>query len=535
MSCNIDMKKENVWKILALMLFTALVTMVVFAAITVVRLDMLPTGYLIALLILLAIFTLVIGLMLFIKGKKPGKIRRVIAAVLAVMLLCGCTVISTVASDVRKTIQAMSRDMFDLPTREIYVLADNSAQTLNEASGFTFGYLKGYDENSTNQVFQRIHQEIGKEPNTAGYMSIGTMIQALLDNRIDAIILNGGIVSLLEDTEEFMDFSVMTRVLEQFRVEEEEVPLEDFVMIPDVEELPEEEIFYEEEETEPVQETVDYSSLEPFIVYVSGSDSYDTEIVKSGRSDVNILAVVNPLSKQVLLINTPRDYYVENPAAKGDLEKEEKLDKLTHCGVYGIKNSMRALSKLYNKNIEYYVRINFSGFKKMIDALGGVTVYSDYAFTAITRTPIAQGENHLTGQQALDFARERKTLPDGDAARGRHQMQVITAVIEKATTGTTIISNYSDIMDSVEGMFTMNIPAEMISELMKMQLSDMARWNIVSYSVTGSGLKAETYSMPGIELWVTEPNSYSVSKATRLINMVFKGERLTDEVINSIG
>ena len=522
------MKEKVIWKLLAVLLFLAMLTSLAFASVTLVQLDMLPTGYLIGLLIFLGLFALVIGLLLFLKGKKPGKVRRIIAAVLAILLLCGCTVISTVASDVRKTIQAMSREMFELPTREIYVVAENSVQEVSETAVFTFGYLKNYDAECTAQVIDRIGQEIGKEPVTAGYVSIGTMIQALLDERVDAIILNGGVVSLLEETDEFMDFSVKTKVLEQFRVEEPELPLGDFTLYSQPEVNPETDIDVEEEATEPTQETVDYSSLEPFIVYVSGSDSYDTQIVKSGRSDVNILAVVNPLSKQVLLVNTPRDYYVPNPAGKGE------LDKLTHCGVYGIKNSMRTLNNLYKEDIAYYVRINFTGFKKMIDALGGVTVYSDYAFTAITRTEIAEGENHLNGQQALDFARERYTLPDGDAARGRHQMQVITAVIEKATTGTTIISNYSDIMDSVEGMFTMNVPAELISELMKMQLSDMARWNVVSYSVTGSGKKAETYSMPGLELWVSEPNKISVQKAIRLIDMVFAGERLTEEVINSI-
>ena len=130
------MKKQTVWKILILVLFLAMVTAEVFAAITVVNLDMLPTGFLIALLALLAVFALIIGLLFFVKGKKPGKARRIIAAVLAVLLLCGCVVISTVASDVRKTIQAMSRDMFDLPTREIYVLADNSAQDLNPDAAF---------------------------------------------------------------------------------------------------------------------------------------------------------------------------------------------------------------------------------------------------------------------------------------------------------------------------------------------------------------------------------------------------------------
>ena len=167
--------------------------------------------------------------------------------------------------------------------------------------------------------------------------------------------------------------------------------------------------------------------------------------------------------------------------------------------------------------------------------MGGVTVYSDYAFVAITRTPIQEGENHLTGQQALDFARERYTLPDGDNERGRHQMQVITAVIEKATSGTTIISNYSDIMASVEGMFTMNIPMEMISNLMKMQLSDMARWNVSSYAVTGANAMEECYSAPGMDLAVIIPDEISVAKASRLIEMVYAGEILTEEVINSIG
>ena len=126
------------------------------------------------------------------------------------------------------------------------------------------------------------------------------------------------------------------------------------------------------------------------------------------------------------------------------------------------------------------------------------------------------------------------TIPGGDTERGKHQMQVITAVIEKATSGTTIISNYSDIMASVEGMFHMNVPTEMISNLMKMQLSDMAQWNIVSYSAKGTYATLECYSVPGMLLSVVEPSYSSVRKASRLIDMVYAGELLTEEVINSI-
>ena len=150
---------------------------------------------------------------------------------------------------------------------------------------------------------------------------------------------------------------------------------------------------------------------------------------------MNILAAVNPNTRQVLLINSPRDFYVANPSGDG------AMDKLTHCGIYGVGCSMKALGDLYDEKVDYYLQINFEGFKKAIDAMGGITVYSDYSFKAIQRTKIVKGENYLTGQQALDFARERYTLAGGDNARGKNQMKVIKAVIEKATSGTTILTN----------------------------------------------------------------------------------------------
>ena len=523
------MRKPLLQRLIFAGLFLLMLISEVFAVIKLLRLDMLPPSYLMILVGVLALFSVGIGLLLFIRSFRPAKVRRIAACVLAVILTCGCTAIATVANDVMRTLEATTRDFLEIPTREIYVLADNPALEVEETSTYTYGYLKNYDEDCTQQAFEKIIKRLGSEPSTAGYTSIATMVTALLENRIDAIVLNGGLVSLLEETEEFMDFSAQTKVLAQIRVEEEEMLPESAAVMVEEETNQEQTAATEmSQQTESTEAPVDYTELEPFVVYVSGSDSYDTEVVKYGRSDVNILAVVNPLTKQVLLINTPRDYYVNTTAKAGE------KDKLTHCGIYGTKCSMRTLGNLYGVDIEYFVRINFSGFKKFIDALGGITVYSDYAFTAITRTDIKEGENHLTGQQALDFARERYTLPGGDNDRGKHQMQVITAVIEKATTGTTIITNYSDIMDSVEGMFTMNLPTELIGDVMKMQLSDMARWNVVSFSATGSYAQEETYSMPGVKLSVLEPHNSSIRKAARLIDMVYAGELLTEEVINGI-
>ena len=488
--------------------------------------DMLPKLYLAGVIGVFALLSLVIALMLFLRGKRPGKTRRILACVLTVLILCGCAVISTVATDVMKTLEATNEETPEVPTREVYVLADNPIENISQTVGYTYGYVKNYDESCTQQALDAVTEKTAGQISTAGYTDTFTMVRALLSGKIDAMVLNGGFTSLLEETEEFMGFSVSTKIIAQIPVTEtEEIPEEE----PQEEVLPEEtEAPAETEQTQPQEEEIDFTTLEPFVVYLSGSDSYGTKIVKTGRSDVNILAVVNPMTKQILLINTPRDYYVRNSAGGGT------RDKLTHCGIYGTKCSMNTLGNLYDVDIEYYARINFDGFKKFIDALGGITVYSDYAFTAITRTSIKKGENKLNGQEALDFARERYTLKGGDNERGKHQMQVISAVIKKATSGSTIISNYSEILESVEGMFQMNIPTELITAMMKMQLSDMAQWNIITYSATGTNSMEPCYSVTGMDLSVIIPSQSSVDKAIRLKDMVYNGELLTEEVVSAI-
>ena len=520
------MKKKILWNIVYTLIFLLLLAGEAMTIATIVRLDMLPKLYLAAVIGLFGLMSLIVGLMLFVQGRRSGKIRRVLACVLAVIIVCGCAVICTVAMDVLKTLEATNSEYAEIATREIYVLADNSVKDLEDTIGFTYGYAKHYDESCSQQVLETVLEKTGGQISTAGFTDVFTMARALLSGKIDAMILNGGYVSILEDMEEFVDFSAKTRILDQILVIEIEELLEE---TPDDEQIEEEGMEpAEPEETQPQEEELDLSELKPFAVYLSGSDTHGTKIVKSGRSDVNIVAVVNPMTKQILLLNTPRDYYVGNPAGNG------AKDKLTHCGINGTKNSMKALNNLYDIELDYYVRINFDGFKKFIDALDGITVYSDYAFTAITRTYIKKGENHLNGQEALDFARERYTLKGGDNARGKHQMQVIKAVIEKATTGTTIISNYSDILASVDGMFQMSIPTELITTMMKMQLSDMARWNVVTYAVTGTNSMETCYVAPGVPLAVIIPSQRSVDKAKLLKDMVLNGELLTEEAVSGI-
>ena len=261
---------------------------------------------------------------------------------------------------------------------------------------------------------------------------------------------------------------------------------------------------------------------EPFVVYLSGVDNCG-ELTENARSDVNILAVVNPVTKQAALINTPRDYYV-------DLAGTESKDKLTHAGLYGVETSMATLGNLYGVDVDHYIRINFAGFISIIDAIGGVDVYSDQAFTSVGSpgyydpTTFAEGWNHLDGKSALAFARERHAFKTGDIQRGINQMKVIDAMANKLKSPTLLMS-FSKLMDAAADCFVTSFSQEQISALVRMQLGDLASWDIQSYTVTGSGAKSsKCYSAKGQSLYVMKPDENSVNEAKALIAAVLGGE-----------
>ena len=270
----------------------------------------------------------------------------------------------------------------------------------------------------------------------------------------------------------------------------------------------------------------DYETLaittEPFVVYLSGVDNRG-ELTENARSDVNILAVVNPVTKRVALVNTPRDYYV-------DLAGTDSKDKLTHAGLYGVETSMETLGGLYGIEVDHYVRINFAGFIDIVDALGGVDVYSDMAFTSVGSpgyydpTDFVEGWNHLDGAAALAFARERHAFATGDIQRGINQMKVIDAMLEKVKSPA-LLTSYSRLLAAVADNFVTSLSSAEIAALVRMQLSDFAVWDIENVSVTGSSSSStHCYSAQGQKLYVMTPDEASVAAAQAVIQSVLSGE-----------
>lgn len=500
---------EKKWKTFAYTLLGIQAVFSLIAVIVIAKLNMLPAGYVFAIMFLFLLFLALADLMLIIskkrrkKNKESLKMMRSLGIVVSAIAIIISIFLISVLSKLINTIDSVTADdTVIIETTAVYVLTDDPAKEIEDTRDYVFGYTEAFDYENTQTAMENIENKLSSSINTSEYASVVEMVDALYAGQIGALILNEAYEDILADMEDYADFVLKTRIIYESKVE----------------------VVQEVEEETNIDVTKD-----PFIVYISGSDTRSSSLATS-RSDVNILAVVNPTTKQVLLLNTPRDYYIDISVAAGS------KDKLTHCGIYGIECSMDTLSSLYGYDVNYYAQVNFAGFETLVDAVGGIVVNNDKAFTSspgasrdeVTTYSFAKGENYLGGKQALAFVRERHNLPDGDYARGRHQMAAIKALVNKLTS-VTLLTNYSDIMDSMDGMFSTALSASEISSLVKMQLSDNSSWNIETFTVTGSNAKTTTYSMPTLKSFVIIPDETSVQYAKSLIQKVFDGETLTDE------
>ncbi|HET4086812.1 TPA: LCP family protein, partial [Streptococcus pneumoniae] len=260
------------------------------------------------------------------------------------------------------------------------------------------------------------------------------------------------------------------------------------------------------------------SKNQSFNIYVSGIDTYGP-ISSVSRSDVNILMTVNRDTKKILLTTTPRDAYV--PIADGG---NNQKDKLTHAGIYGVDSSIHTLENLYGVDINYYVRLNFTSFLKMIDLLGGVDVHNDQEFSALHgKFHFPVGNVHLDSEQALGFVRERYSLADGDRDRGRNQQKVIVAILQKLTS-TEALKNYGTIINSLQDSIQTNMPLETMINLVNAQLESGGNYKVNSQDLKGTGrMGLPSYAMPDSNLYVMEIDDSSLAVVKAAIQDVMEG------------
>ena len=366
----------------------------------------------------------------------------------------------------------------------VAVLADSPIDNISQVTS-VMGPT-GTDKDNIQQLMNDLKASQNKELSVEESSSYLAAYKSLLAGDTKAIILNSVFENIIES--EYPDYASKIKKI------------------------------YTKELTKTVETPKDVKG-DSFNVYISGIDTYGP-ISSVSRSDVNIIMTVNRETKKILLTTTPRDSYV--PIADGG---NNQKDKLTHAGIYGVDASIHTLENLYGIDLNYYARLNFTSFLKLIDLLGGVDVHNDQDFTSLHgKFHFPVGNVHLDSEQALGFVRERYSLADGDRDRGRNQQKVIVAILQKLTS-TEALKNYDSIIKGLQDSIQTNMPLETMMNLVNAQLESGGTYKINSQDLKGTGrMDLPSYAMPESSLYMMEISDSSLESVKAAINDVMEGK-----------
>ena len=356
----------------------------------------------------------------------------------------------------------------------IIVMKESKYDEISDLYGKNLTYYEG----TSQEVLSKIKLEL----NYSTVKNIDSLKDRLYTAKTDSILVSDLIKEDLE--EKYTDFSERTRVLKTIDI------------------------------TKDVEDITKKVSIKntSFNVLISGMDSYGT-INKTTRNDVNMIATINPNTNKVLLTSIPRDYYVQLHGKTG------YKDKLTHAGIYGINTVVQTIEDLFGIDINYYVRVNFTTVESLVNTIGPIEIYSDKAMS-LDGCKYVVGTNTVNGKCALRFARERHSYVEGDNHRIKNQQEVIKGIFNKLSKSAMVVTDYTSILDSLDGKFATNMDMKDITAFIKYELEDITKYEILDTQVTGTGSMELTYSYPHQKLYVMFPSEQSVESAKEYINKI---------------
>ena len=450
-----------------LIIVSALVLLLVYF------INVLPLEYFIILVILVLITDLFAIMLLLSKGKARNAIGIIVTIILLIVMILGITY----ELNTLDFLKQFGFNSYKTEKYNVIVLQDSEYESLDDLNDLSIAHLDLDTHQGLNDAVTKIKNEIDFT-STIGE-DISDLTNILTTDEEPAIILEDAQLSIVE--EESPEVYNELRIIYSVEVEIEIAE---------------------------IGEAVDVTK-DSFNILISGIDTYGS-ITKVSRSDVNILVTVNPSTHNILLTSIPRDYYVLIP-------EFNEYDKLTHAGIYGIETSVSTIENLLDTKINYYVKVNFTSVIDIVDAIGGITVDSSYDFTTQDGYHFTKGTNELDGEEALSFARERKSFADGDRVRGENQELILTAIINKAMSAS-IITDYVALLNALSDKFVTNITDEEITDFIKKQISEMPSWTINSISLDGTDAYDYTYSYQKQKLYVMKPYQESIINAQERIN-----------------
>ncbi|WP_295568531.1 LCP family protein [uncultured Holdemanella sp.] len=456
------MKKQNVFsKVFSILLTILLILSSFYLLYEIIKINVLPSKLLFLITIVFVLLDAIFALLLCHYSRNI--VSKIICVLLTLILVAGSCMSGFYISKTGSLLSSITNvTKHAKNTVSVVVKQSSDIKNKSQLNGIRVGTLRSIGTQGSKKVLSELSNSgIVMEQNE--YDSLSAMLDAFYNGEVESIIINESSRSQILDLESYADFDNNTRVVYQtsYKVENTDKAI-----------------------------AVDDITSKPFNVLISGSDTrggFD----ENGRSDVIMVATVNPKSHTILLTSVPRDYYVTTACDAADGCMQGALDKITHTGIHGTNTTKRTVEHLLGIEINYTFKVGFDAVTELVDAVGGVdvTVAPGYAvsnFNALSGFSVHEGVNHLNGEQALAYARERYSYTEGDRQRTKNQQQVLMGIVTKVTSPA-VITNYASIMDAMSNTFSTTMSNEELSSLIKYQINNNLKWKMEQYMVDGTG------------------------------------------------
>lgn len=492
------MKEQNkVLRGIGIVLSILLVVASFYLLYQLIKINVLPTKLLFLITIIFVLLDAILALLLCYYTRAI--VSKIICVVITLVLIFGSCVggyyisktgslltnITNVTKHAKNTVSVVVKQSSDIKNK-------------SQLNGLSVGTLRTIGTQGSSKALKELSKD-GIVMNQSEYDSLSAMLESFYNGEVDSIIINESSRSQILDMESYADFDNNTRVVYQTS--------------------------YKVENTDKANAVSDITS-KPFNVLISGSDTrggFD----ENGRSDVIMVATINPKTSTILLTSVPRDFYVTTACDAADGCMQGVLDKITHTGIHGTNTTKRTVEQLLGIEINYTFKVGFDTVTDLVDALGGVDVYVEPGYAVSTSTfSVHEGTNHLDGQHALAYARERYSYTEGDRQRTKNQQQVLMGIVNEATKPS-VITKYASIMDAMANTFSTTMSNEEISDLIKYQINNNPKWKMEQYMVDGTGDTLMCAEL-GDAASVMVPDQSTVKMAKDKINAVLAGKSADD-------
>ena len=492
------MKEQNkVLRGIGIVLSILLVVASFYLLYQLIKINVLPTKLLFLITIIFVLLDTIFALLLCYYTRAI--VSKIICVVITLVLIFGSclggyyisktgsllTNITNVTKHAKNTVSVVVKQSSDIKNK-------------SQLNGLSVGTLRTIGTQGSSNALKELSKD-GIVMNQSEYDSLSAMLESFYNGEVDSIIINESSRSQILDMESYADFDNNTRVVYQTS--------------------------YKVENTDKANAVSDITS-KPFNVLISGSDTrggFD----ENGRSDVIMVATINPKTSTILLTSVPRDFYVTTACDAADGCMQGALDKITHTGIHGTNTTKRTVEQLLGIEINYTFKVGFDTVTDLVDALGGVDVYVEPGYAVSTSTfSVHEGTNHLDGEHALAYARERYSYTEGDRQRTKNQQQVLMGIVNEATKPS-VITKYASIMDAMANTFSTTMSNEEISDLIKYQINNNPKWKMEQYMVDGTGDTLMCAEL-GDAASVMVPDQSTVKMAKDKINAVLAGKSADD-------